>query len=181
MLLVFLGLYVFGILLYLGSRGNTRDGEEHGSAKWGTPQELNKELKQKTNFPLSKEIRLGMDTHKHRRNLNVFVLGGSGAGKTRFVVLPNILEANCSYVITDPKGEILANTGYVKAALSFFETARSCDRAVFHAVGPLVRKAERRVRGPLPSRSLENPLIFGYIFHENAVLPGGPDRRIPPG
>ena len=44
-----------------------------------------------------------MDTHKHRRNLNVFVLGGSGAGKTRFVALPNILEANCSYVITDPK------------------------------------------------------------------------------
>ena len=111
-ILVFLGLYAFGILLYLGSRGNTRDGEEHGSAKWGTPQELNKQLKQKENFPLSKEIRLGMDTHKHRRNLNVFVLGGSGAGKTRFVALPNILQANCSYVITDPKGEILANTGY---------------------------------------------------------------------
>ena len=53
-----------------------------------------------------------MDTHKHRRNLNVFVLGDSGAGKTRFVALPNILQANCSYVITDPKGEILANTGY---------------------------------------------------------------------
>ena len=111
-ILVFLGMYAFGILLFFGSRSNTRDGEEHGSAKWGTPQELNKELKQKTNFPLSKEIRLGMDTHKHRRNLNVFVLGGSGAGKTRFVALPNILEANCSYVITDPKGEILANTGY---------------------------------------------------------------------
>ena len=111
-ILVFLGMYAFGILLYYGSRGNTRDGEEHGSAKWGTPQELNKQLKQKENFPLSKEIRLGMDTHKHRRNLNVFVLGGSGAGKTRFVALPNILQANCSYVITDPKGEILANTGY---------------------------------------------------------------------
>lgn len=103
-ILVFLGMYAFGILLYYGSRGNTRDGEEHGSAKWGNPQELNKQLKQKENFPLSKEIRLGMDTHKHRRNLNVFVLGGSGAGKTRFVALPNILQANCSYVITDPNG-----------------------------------------------------------------------------
>ena len=110
-ILVFLGMYAFGILLYYGSRGNTRDGEEHGSAKWGNPQELNKQLKQKENFPLSKEIRLGMDTHKHRRNLNVFVLGGSGAGKTRFVALPNILQANCSYVITDPKGSIAVECG----------------------------------------------------------------------
>jgi len=110
-ILVFLGMYAFGILLYYGSRGNTRDGEEHGSAKWGNPQELNKQLKQKENFPLSKEIRLGMDTHKHRRNLNVFVLGGSGAGKTRFVALPNILQANCSYVVTDPKGSIAVECG----------------------------------------------------------------------
>ena len=111
-ILVFLALYFFGVLFYFGSRPNTRDGEEHGSAKWGVPKEINKSLKQEKNFPLSKRLRLGMDTHRHRRNLNVFVLGGSGAGKTRFVALPNILEANCSYVITDPKGEILANTGY---------------------------------------------------------------------
>ena len=62
-ILVFLGMYAFGILLYYGSWGNTRDGEEHGSAKWGTPQELNKQLKQNTNFPLSKEIRLGTRLH----------------------------------------------------------------------------------------------------------------------
>ena len=111
-ILVFLVLYVCGLLFYFGSRPNTRDGEEHGSAKWGAAKEINKSLKQEKNFVLSKKLRLGMDSYKHYRNLNTFVLGGSGAGKTRFVALPNILEANCSYVITDPKGEILANTGY---------------------------------------------------------------------
>ena len=88
-ILVFLALYFCGVLCYFGSRPNTRDGEEHGSAKWGAPKEINKSLKQEENFPLSKRLRLGMDTHRHRRNLNVFVLGGSGAGKTRFVALPN--------------------------------------------------------------------------------------------
>ena len=57
--------------------------------------------------------RQGLDTHKHRRSLNVLVIGGSGAAKTRGYVKPNILEANSNYVITDPKMEVLTATGAV--------------------------------------------------------------------
>ena len=71
---------------------------------------------QKQNKPLTKHVRLGLDTHKHRRSLNVLVIGGSGAAKTRSYVLPNILEANTNYVITDPKMEVLTATGgYLKS------------------------------------------------------------------
>lgn len=112
-LLLCLLLYGFGGVVYFGTRPNLRQGEEHGSAKWGSPKELNAQLKQKQSFPLTKHVSIGMDTHKHRRNLNVFVLGGSGAGKTRSVVLPGLLEdLNCSFIITDPKSEILENVGY---------------------------------------------------------------------
>ena len=112
-LLLCLLLYGFGGVVYFGTRPNLRQGEEHGSAKWGSPKELNAKLKQKQSFPLTKHVSIGMDTHKHRRNLNLFVLGGSGAGKTRSVVLPGLLEElNCSFIITDPKSEILENVGY---------------------------------------------------------------------
>lgn len=107
-------LYGFGGIVYFGTRPNLRQGEEHGSAKWGSPKELNAQLKQKHSFPLTKHVSIGMDTHKHQRNLNVFVLGGSGAGKTRSVVLPGIMEdSDCSFIITDPKSEILENVGYL--------------------------------------------------------------------
>ena len=99
-ILVCLGIYGMSALAVYGTRPNLREGEEHGSAKWGTPRQLNSVLEQKENFLLTKRVRLGMDTHKHRRNLNTLVLGGSGAGKTRFLALPNIMEANCSYVTT---------------------------------------------------------------------------------
>lgn len=102
-ILLFLILYVGGIAVYYSTKPKLREGEEHGSAKWGSPHQLNSQLAQENSFPLTKHVRLGMDTHKHRRNLNILVLGGSGAGKTRSLALPNIMEANCSYVITDPK------------------------------------------------------------------------------
>ena len=104
-------LYAGGVSVYAGTRLKLREGEEHGSAAWGSPRQLNKQIAQKDSFPLTKHVRLGMDTHRHRRNLNILVLGGSGAGKTRSMALPNIMEANCSLVITDPKGEILQAVG----------------------------------------------------------------------
>ena len=109
-------LYMFGLTLYFSTRGRTRDGEEHGSARWGSARAVNKEFSQrKGNKILTKHIRLGLDTHRHRRSLNVLVIGGSGAAKTRSYVLPNILEANTNYVITDPKSEVLLATGgYLK-------------------------------------------------------------------
>lgn len=112
-ILMCLLLYGFGGLIYFGTRPNLRQGEEHGSAKWGSPKQLNGQLAQKLSFPLTRHVRIGMDTHKHRRNLNILTLGGSGAGKTRSLALPGIMECNCSYVITDPKGEILSAVGHL--------------------------------------------------------------------
>lgn len=88
-----------------------RDGEEHGSARWGSPRQVNAMFAQKKNKLLTRNVRLGLDTHRHRRSLNVLVIGGSGAGKSRTYVVPNILEANTNYVITDPKMEVLIKTG----------------------------------------------------------------------
>lgn len=81
----------------------------------GSPRQLNAQFRQKENKILTRHVRLGLDTHKHRRSLNVLVIGGSGAAKTRGYVKPNILEANSNYVITDPKMEVLTATGgYLK-------------------------------------------------------------------
>lgn len=112
-LLLCLAVYAFGGIVYFGTRPNLRQGEEHGSAKWGSPKQLNAQIEQKQSFPLTKHVRLGMDTHKHRRNLNILTLGGSGAGKTRSLALPGIMECNASFVVTDPKGEILAAVGHL--------------------------------------------------------------------
>jgi type IV secretion system protein VirD4 len=112
-LLLCLALYAFGGIVYFGTRPNLRQGEEHGSAKWGSPKQVNAQIEQKQSFPLTKHVRLGMDTHKHRRNLNILTLGGSGAGKTRSLALPGIMECNASFVVTDPKGEILAAVGHL--------------------------------------------------------------------
>jgi len=109
------GAYIMGICLYADQQGRTRDGEEHGSAAWASPRQVNAMFAQKQNKLLTKNVRLGLDTHKHRRSLNVLVIGGSGAGKSRTYVKPNILEANTNYVITDPKSEVLLATGgYLK-------------------------------------------------------------------
>ncbi len=110
------GAYIMGICLYADQQGRTRDGEEHGSAAWASPRQVNAMFAQKQNKLLTKNVRLGLDTHKHRRSLNVLVIGGSGAGKSRTYVKPNILEANTNYVITDPKSEVLLATGgYLKS------------------------------------------------------------------
>ncbi|GAB2046427.1 type IV secretory system conjugative DNA transfer family protein [Agathobaculum sp. TL06] len=110
------GMYIMGICLYQTTQGRTRDGEEHGSARWAVPKQVNAMFCQKQNKILTQHVRLGLDTHKHRRSLNVLVIGGSGAAKTRSYVLPNILEANTNYVITDPKMEVLTATGgYLKS------------------------------------------------------------------
>ena len=114
-ILICLAAYGMAVLLYRTNQGRTRDGEEHGSATWATPASVNAQFAQKDSIPLTQHVRLGLDTHKHRRSLNVLVIGGSGAAKTRSFVLPNILTANTNYVITDPKSEVLLATGgYLK-------------------------------------------------------------------
>ncbi len=108
--------YAMGIGIWISTRRNYRRGEEHGSAKWGDAAVVNHKYRQhpaNMNKILTQNVRIGFDAHKHRRNLNVLVIGGSGAGKTRFYVKPNIMQANCSMVILDPKGENLRSTGWL--------------------------------------------------------------------
>ena len=105
------GVYIMALALWGAEHGRRREGAEHGSAAWASPRQVNAMFAQKENKLLTRNVRLGLDTHKHRRSLNVLVIGGSGAAKTRSYVKPNILEANTNYVVTDPKQEVLTATG----------------------------------------------------------------------
>ena len=105
--LVLLLAYAFGIGMYLSSRKNYRRREEHGSAKWGDAAVVNRKYADPAfaqNKLLTQNVRIGLDGHKHRRNLNILICGGSGAGKTRFYCKPNVMQCNTSMVILDPKG-----------------------------------------------------------------------------
>lgn len=106
--LIFLFLYAMSIGIYFSSKENRRPGEEHGSAKWGNVKSVVKRYVDKNNFSniiLTQNMRIGLNAKKHRRNLNVLVVGGSGAGKTRFYAKPNLMQANTSFIVADPKGE----------------------------------------------------------------------------
>lgn len=112
--LVFLFAYAMGIGMYFSQKENRRPGEEHGSAKWGSVHHVAKKYTDRkhrfNNLILSSALALSLNAKAHRRNLNVLVVGGSGAGKTRFYAKPNILQCNTSYIIADPKGEMLRAT-----------------------------------------------------------------------
>ena len=111
---IFLLIYGIGIGIYFSTLRNYRRQKEYGSAKWGSASKVNKKYADKTysqNKILSQNVRIGLDGKKHRRNLNTLVIGGSGAGKTRFYAKPNILQCNTSFVCLDPKGELLRDTG----------------------------------------------------------------------
>lgn len=138
-----LALYIFGIVLYYSTKENRRPGEEHGSAKWGDPAALRDKYRDKKhpeqNIILTHHVQMGMDSHRHRRNLNVLVVGGSGAGKTRFYAKPNIMQANASYLVTDPKGELaravaplLMQEGYDVRIFDLLDTIHSDFYNPFH-------------------------------------------------
>ncbi len=130
----------FGIGLYVlmkitGKKKFHRKGEEHGSSRWANKKEiaslLDKPPKRKKGEPkardepkpkkgefvedrniiLTNDVKMSLNTRQTRKNLNVMVIGGSGSGKSRFYVKPNLMQANTSYVCTDPKGELLRSTG----------------------------------------------------------------------
>ena len=112
--LVLLLCYGIAIGIYLSTQRNYRRREEHGSAQWGSPVQVNRKYADKVptrNKILTQNVSVGLDGRKHRRNLNTLVCGGSGAGKTRFFAKPNLCQANSSYVVLDPKGELLRDTG----------------------------------------------------------------------
>ena len=116
-------LYGCGIALYYSSRENRRPGEEYGSAKWGSPKELNRKYMdhqhKDANIILTQRVRLGMDGYITQRNMNVLVIGGSGSGKTRYFCKPGLYSANCSYLVTDPKGELLKAAGGLLLSLGY--------------------------------------------------------------
>lgn len=120
--LLFVGAYSMGIGIYLSTAKNYRRREEHGSAKWGDAEALRKKYEDKDkmqNKVLTQHTAIGLDGRKHRRNLNVLVCGGSGSGKTRFYAKPNIMQANTSFVVLDPKGELLRDTGNLLKAKGY--------------------------------------------------------------
>ncbi|MDR1102089.1 MAG: type IV secretory system conjugative DNA transfer family protein [Clostridiales bacterium] len=104
--------YLVGIAYYLTEKKTLMKGKEHGTAEWGTHNDIAPIIDpdDNKNILFTATEKMSLDTHKTRKNLNVVVIGGSGSGKTRFFVKPNIMQANTSYVITDPKGELLKST-----------------------------------------------------------------------
>lgn len=121
-ILVLLLCYGIAIGIYLSTQRNYRRREEHGSAQWGSPVQVNRKYADKVptrNKILTQNVSVGLDGRKHRRNLNTLVCGGSGAGKTRFFAKPNLCQANSSYVVLDPKGELLRDTGNLLSAKGY--------------------------------------------------------------
>ena len=120
--LVLLLCYGLAIGIYLSTQRNYRRREEHGSARWGSPAQVSKKYADRIpsqNKILTQNVSVGLDGRKHRRNLNTLVCGGSGAGKTRFFAKPNLCQANSSYVVLDPKGELLRDTGNLLSAKEY--------------------------------------------------------------
>ena len=116
MILIFTMFYAIGVMVYLSTMKNYRRTVEYGSAKWANALNVNRKYASKNyleNKLLSQNVRIGLNGKIHRRNLNTIVIGGSGAGKTRFYCKPNIMQCNTSFVVLDPKGEILRSEGYM--------------------------------------------------------------------
>ena len=113
--LVLLLCYGMGVGIYFSTHRNYRRREEHGSAKWGSASAVNKKYAQQPkseNKLLTQNVAIGLNAKKHRRNLNTLVIGGSGAGKTRFFCKPNLMQCcRNSYFVLDPKGEIVRDVG----------------------------------------------------------------------
>lgn len=141
---IFLVIYVLGVGMYLSSAKNYRRTEEYGSAKWANPITVCKKYANKDYFAnkvFSQNVRMGLDGKKHRRNLNTVVIGGSGAGKTRFYAKPNIMQCNTSFVVLDPKGEIirsvghlLEENGYVIKVIDLIDMSKSLGYNPFHYI-----------------------------------------------
>ena len=120
--LLLLLLYAAAAGAALSREGNYRRGEEHGSARWGSPERIRRRYASRNgtdNKILTQNTAIGLDSRKHGRNLNVLVCGGSGSGKTRYYAKPNLMNANTSFVVLDPKGELLRDTGNLLRAKGY--------------------------------------------------------------
>lgn len=114
-LLVLWTVYAVAGAVMATSHKNTRSGEEHGSAKWGNAKEIGRKLIDKEfhkNRILSANINISVIGRKVLDSLNTFIFGGMGSGKSYYLVIPNLLQANTSFVVTDPSGELAERTGW---------------------------------------------------------------------
>ena len=127
--LIFSLAYGMGIGIYLSTKKHYRRGEEHGSAKWGNVKKINRRYREKRftkNKLLTMHVRISYNMRKHLRNVLTVVIGGSGSGKTRFFAKPNLMQANISFVVLDPKGENLRDTGYLLEEKGYEVSASGC-------------------------------------------------------
>ena len=183
--------YGVTILFLFSTKENKRTGEEHGSARWGSARQLDRKYRDKDperNTVLTQHVSMSLDGRKHRRNLLQIVVGGSGSGKTRFFAKPNLMEANCSYVVCDPKGEVLRSIaplllekGYVVKVFDLIDTKHSnCfnpfaylhdDKDVMKMVNNLIKNTtpkDAQQNDPFWERSeiaLDTAIIL-YLIHE---------------
>ena len=183
--------YGVTILFLFSTKENKRTGEEHGSARWGSARQLDRKYRDKDperNTVLTQHVSMSLDGRKHRRNLLQIVVGGSGSGKTRFFAKPNLMEANCSYVVCDPKGEMLRSIaplllekGYVVKVFDLIDTKHSnCfnpfaylhdDKDVMKMVNNLIKNTtpkDAQQNDPFWERSeiaLDTAIIL-YLIHE---------------
>ncbi len=143
-MLIALCLYAFAVVLFLSTKQNRRPGEEHGSARWGDAKQLDRKYRDKDpkrNAILTQHLRMSLNSRQHLRNLLQIIVGGSGAGKSRNVVKPNVYEANVSYIVTDPKGELAASAiplllreGYSVKVFDLVDPERSDCYNPFHYI-----------------------------------------------
>ena len=133
-----IAVYLIGIAVYSSSTQNYRRGEEHGSAHWGSAYKIKRKYADNELFHnkiLTQNSAISLNSRKHQRNLNVLVVGGSGSGKTRSYAKPNIMQANTSYVVLDPKGEILRDTGnLLQISSPDFLTCSGVAQTIFFSI-----------------------------------------------
>ena len=112
--LVFLSLYALALAIGFSNQRTYRRGEEHGSAKWGDVHEIDKRYRDKDPFnnkPMTMHVQISLNPTQHYRNLLTTVVGGAGSGKSTRFAMQNLMQCNSSFVVLDPKGELLRTTG----------------------------------------------------------------------
>ena len=183
--------YMIGVGIYMSTRKNKRPQEEYGSAKWADPKEVNKIFANKDpyyNKLFTQNVRMGLDVRRYQKNLNTIVIGGSGAGKTRYYAKPNLMQCNSSFVVLDPKGEILRDTGhllekegYVIRVIDLIDMTRSHCYNPFHYLqgdNDILKLITNLIRNTTPKGSQTNDpfweksetallqALMLYLFHE---------------
>ena len=166
---VSLGLYLLAIGFYYSTRQNRRPGEEHGSAKWGNVHQLNRKYRDKDpnwNVILTQNLQMSLNVRKHLRNLLQIIVGGSGSGKSRNIILPNLMLGNTSFICTDPKGELLRSVGalllklgYVLRVVDLIDTDHSDHYNPFHYIrkdSDVFRLIDNFIKNTTPKNAAQN-------------------------